>query len=245
MKPSVFRYCLLAVVGSLLLSAPSQATSFTFSEVGSSASEGSARQQSGTVVFDIEPTFITVTLTNDDTVVNGIAAGLTGVKFTLGGAPGTLSLVAGSGTAAGEVDCTTGNTPCDSVPLDAANWGWALTGGGLFAGNGSYKPYAIANANTAQADGIANAQHNPLLLGPVSFTLHFTGTEPTGVSAVSLYWGTGPETQDATPGTGTGTGTGRSGDGETPVPEPASLLLLGTGLAMVSNRVRNRNKKRK
>jgi hypothetical protein len=89
----------------------------------------------------------------------------------------------------------------------------------LSAGNASWKPYGIVNNNvTADTDGIKNAQHNPYLLGPVTFA--FTLDELNGVvpdvTEATFYFGTEPDTITGTP-----------------IPEPGTLTLLGGGLLLI------------
>jgi hypothetical protein len=83
----------------------------------------------------------------------------------------------------------------------------------------------VVNNNITRTDGIPNGQHNPYLVGPVTFTFSIvnpTNTE-VGVTAASLYFGTGPDIHVAT---------------ISPVPEPGAVLLLTAGLGVIMMRVR-------
>jgi hypothetical protein len=184
----------------------------------------------GDVVFTINSNNIMITLTNTGGPgdVQDIGSELTGVVFTLGGGSPLFTDSSLSGLASGGVDCSSG-TCVSSVP-PASPYGWQFSGTSTFsllAGNGSYKPEAIVNDNIAVADGVANAQHNPLLLGPVTFTIDFTGAAPTSVNSVIFDFGTGPTTVTGDPCTDCG------GVPQSLSPEPLSMGLTGGGLVLL------------
>ena len=104
----------------------------------------------------------------------------------------------------------------------------------MFAGGGSWKPAAVVNNNITAGSGnggTGNPSHNDYLDGPVVFTLQYTGTAPTDVTAATFYFGTSPDTAA---GVKSSILTVTS---ETP--EPSTLILFGSAL-VVAGLVRRR-----
>jgi hypothetical protein len=91
-------------------------------------------------------------------------------------------------------------------------------------------PYGIVNGSfitNASLDGLTNPQHNPVLLGPVTFDITFTGlTTIPGISDVVFSFGTTP---DFVQGHCTSDNNCQPPHQESP--EPASVLLLALGVA--------------
>jgi hypothetical protein len=181
------------------------------------------------VEFNIGTNSMTIKLTNTGTV-SAIDNTLTGVVFTFSATPPSETLT-GAG-AAGTATCT-GNgssTSCsaNATPVSASGsspFGWTLTVSGstdtLQAGAGSFKPDGIVNSTIVASgkDGLGDAQHNPYLLGPVTFTKTFGTTAPANltVTAVTFDFGTTPATETAQ---------------LDPVPEASTMFLGGTGLIL-------------
>jgi hypothetical protein len=199
--------------------------------------------------IDDQNNSITLTLTNTTGSIDKIIQMLTGITMTVSGNPTFLS-VAGSATGwancigfASGANCATEVTPVDlfgSPPDVDGNShnpnpsGWAylpnLTPFTIEAGGGSFKPWGIVNDSVVGGgtNGTTSTpQHNPMLLGPVTFTFAFDDfiTTPM-ITGVQFYWGTGG---DHRAGACTSGCTIR--EQEIPsVPEPQTLALLALAL---------------
>ena len=219
MTGRTLKYWTLSLAVGIAMSLPAAATSFVFTGTDN---QGGV-PQNGQATFTINATDLVITLENTGGPgqVQDIASELDGINFTLtGGTAGLDSTMITGSSPNGTVDCSSGTCVFNSTPAtdgpSSNPFLWTLGGTNpfnLLAGSGSFKPNAIVNNNVAVADGVSNAQHNPLLNGPVTFTIGFTaGTAPTGISGVTFDFGTGPAVV-----------TGNL------VPEPAysSVLLLG------------------
>ena len=181
------------------------------------------------VIFTINSNNIVIKMTNTGGPgqVQNIGSELTGLAFQLSGGSPAFDDVSLSGSAAGGIDCSSGT--CVSSALPASPYGWTFSGSSQYAldaGGGSWKPEGIVNDNIAVAGGITNAQHNPLLLGPVFFTIDFTGATPTDVTNVVFHFGSGSVTDPGIP--------------QDPSPEPATFGLMGSGLALLGLVARRR-----
>lgn len=221
----------------LMASATASATliSYTFTADGVTNSVS----QQGTAVFTFDTTdlsFLSITLTDNVSPTAFIASELDGLEFAFSSAPTTMTLESML-VAGGVIDCTNSTDPCPSgTGSFPYGWGTTLSGGdaalgaGFTGGGFSYHPYAIVNADydaPGGNGGISNNQHNPLLVGPVTFTFSLTGLEfVPEINSVTFLFGTVPDSQGGTP-------VCTNGDCGTPdinVPEPQTLALLGLGL---------------
>jgi hypothetical protein len=206
-----------ALLLSLLVPGGALATPITFYGSGT-AGNGRPMNAEATIEF-LSLTEMTIVLKNTAGVgqLSGTSSVLTGFSFTFSTAPSSIQLETGvtvAGTPA-VLNCTSGNCiDGGAVPLSG---GWNLSGTlgtpVLMAGSG-WHPYGIVNTNIEVEDGIPNAEHNPYLNGPVTFTLDLVGlTSYPDVTSALFYFGTVP---DMTPGS-----TGVA------IPEPNTILLLG------------------
>jgi hypothetical protein len=217
--------CLLLAMG---VTSTAQATFVTTSGTTSGGAV------SGSANFEIVGSILEITITNTSGSIANVAQVLDGLGFTLIGGSGlalidVIANVDGSNAHPFE-DCT--SATCTGVDTFhdykhntdlGSPYGWTFSGGLLTAGAGAYKPGGIVNDNITDTTSVPNKEHNDYLNGPVEFDFSFI-TAPTGVSDVTFYWGTQPETT-----TGSGCTVGCTILTQ-PVPEPGSIALFGLAL---------------
>ena len=175
------------------------AASSAFADIIFTGSAGP--NQDATAVFHfVDANHLTLTL-SDTGDINDISSVLDDFHFNLSASPSIASLT--NISEHGFVDCTasTNTTPnCTNNNVTNANstWSLGLTGAhiDMAAGNGMH-PYGIVNNSiftNANLDGLRNSQHNPYLLGDVTFSILLTGLTgiPT-ISNVDFTFGTRPE----------------------------------------------------
>ena len=246
----------IAVALGLLVGAPTaSATLMEFHFTADGVTDSASQQATAVFTFDTDNLgSFTITLTDTVTPTAKIASELDGFEFAFSQAPSSLSLA--SIIPASVVDCSQGAPCLDVSPTTSSPYGWGTTltgtdaalGAGFTGGGFSYHPYAIVNSNYEAPGGNgggSNSQHNPLLVGPVTFTFNVSGlTGVPDISSVMFLFGTVPDSQPGTPCT--------NGDctdltdltdvtdvtdvtdiTDVTVPEPQTLALLGLGLLSV------------
>lgn len=226
---------MLVAVAVLAMVGIAHADTVTFTGIGTT-SGGSV---SAKAVVTTSGSTITVTLTNLTGTISDIAQELSDFTFSLNSTPSGASFT-GTATAAGKVDCTglTFPTPCvftNTAQTSTSAFGWGVTLNGstltLSAGAGALKPNNVVNKNIVAGPSsngdTSNSEHNPNLLGPVTFTITLTGVTGTptiNTNGASFSFGTGPETVAAIH----------------VVPEPGTLALFGSGLLSIAALIRRR-----
>ena len=213
---------LLAAVAFALAGTASADTIYNFT----TGVNGNANQ-SANATFDFSSaTAFTLKLTNIGNIID-IASVLDDFSFNIGGTFSNLSL--NTITGGGFVDCTASDnttSSCSNNGVLNANGKWSSTVSAnnvsLVAGVGEH-PYGIVNNSifaNGNLDGLRNGEHNPYILGPVTFSFSVTETSIPTISNVVFSFGTKPDFINGVPGTSP----------DTPLPEPESLALLAIGL---------------
>jgi len=235
---------LLVALG-LLLGAATASATVTYTFVADGVTNSVSQQATAVFAFNDDATSLSITLTDNVDPTEFIASELDGLLFTLTETPTSQTLL--SVTPQSVINCNGVAGPTTSCPAGEGTspygWGSTLSGASIalgagFTGSGfSYHPYAIVNENYVASGGnggLSNSQHNPLLVGPVTFTFSLAGLNfVPEISSVTFLFGTVPDAQQ-------GDCTGASCDppctdgncGDQNVPEPPLVALYG--LVLVS-----------
>ena len=224
------------------ISGTSSATPITYTFTADGVTDSVAQQGTAVFTFDTaDLSSFTITLTDNVSPTAFIASELDGFEFSFSQAPTDVHLVSVSPVSV--INCNQSQDPCPAgAGSSPYGWGSTLTGSaaalgaGFNAGDGtfSYHPYAIVNASydaPGGNGGLSNSQHNPLLVGPVTFTFSMTGlTSVPEIGSVTFLFGTVP---DAQPGDQPCTDGNCQPDLQQ-TPEPNSLALLGVALMAIT-----------
>ena len=234
----------LLVALAMLLGASAASATVTYTFVADGVTNSVSQQGTAVFAFSDDATSLTITLTDNVNPTAFIASELDGLLFTLTETPTALDLL--SVTPQSVINCNGVVGPTNSCPAGTGTdpYGWGSTQNGAnfalgagFTGSGfSYHPYAIVNENylaPGGQGGLSNNQHNPLLVGPVTFTFSLSGLSfVPEISSVTFLFGTVPDSQQ-------GECTGATCDpppctngncGDQNVPEPPAVALLGLAL---------------
>ena len=237
----------------MLLGASAASATVTYTFVADGVTNSVSQQGTAVFAFSDDATSLTITLTDNVDPTALIASELDGLLFTLTETPTALELL--SVTPQSVINCNGVLGPTSSCPAGIGTdpYGWGTTQDGAnfalgagFTGSGfQYHPYAIVNENYLAPGGnggLSNNQHNPLLVGPVTFTFSISGLSfVPEISSVTFLFGTVPDSQqgECTGATCEPPCTGAQCDpppctngdcGDQTVPEPPAVALFGLAL---------------
>jgi hypothetical protein len=254
---------LLVALG-LLLAATTASATVEYTFVADGVTNSVSQQGTAKFVFSDDATSLTITLTDNVNPTSFIASELDGLMFTLTEAPATLELL--SVTPQSIINCNGVSGPTSACPAGTGTdpYGWGRTqdganfalGAGFTGSSFSFHPYAIVNEKylaPGGQGGLSNNQHNPLLVGPVTFSFSLSGLSfVPEISSVTFLFGTVPNSQQGEcvganceqPCTAGAQCTPRSCTsgicGDQNVPEPPVMALYGLALLAAARASRRR-----
>ncbi len=218
-------------VGLLMASTLASAGIIKYSFTADGVTDGISQQATAVFAFDTaNVSTFTITLIDNVQPTAALESVLTGLSFSLSSAPATMVIESASATSI--INCTGGANPCPAgTGSSPYGWGSMFADGTFLLGSGytagppasfAYQPFGIVNADYAAA-GLSDPSANPLLVGPVTFTVQLAGLAfVPDVNSVAFAFGD-PIMQQAVA-----------------IPEPQSLALVALALLSVAGVARRK-----
>jgi hypothetical protein len=221
------RKAILATATAALIGASAGASATLITQTFNASGVTDSFSQQGTAIFQIDtdnPDTFTVRLLDNVSPTGNILSVLNGISFSLSQPVTSINITGITPTSV--IDCTASSTTTcpqpNPMPTEPFGWNATVSGGTVTLGAGfdsstssfKFHPFGIVNANY-NGTGLSDAENNPLLVGPVTFTFSTDVQAFPEILGVTFLFGTVP---DPVPGA------------VDAVPEPHSLALLGIAL---------------